>query len=38
MKAAALMELVARLHPHIDGNKRTTLTLMVLRCGSRVPP
>ena len=30
MKAAALMESVARFHPLIDGNKRTAWTLMVL--------
>lgn len=30
MKAAALMESVARFHPPIDGNKRTAWTLMVL--------
>jgi death-on-curing protein len=30
MKAAALMESVARFHPMIDGNKRTAWTLMVL--------
>ena len=30
MKAAALLESVARFHPLIDGNKRTAWTLMVL--------
>jgi death-on-curing protein len=30
MKAAALMESVARFHPLIDGNERTAWTLMVL--------
>ncbi|WP_246848482.1 type II toxin-antitoxin system death-on-curing family toxin [Pseudarthrobacter sp. NIBRBAC000502772] len=30
MKAAALMESVARFSPLIDGNKRTAWTLMVL--------
>lgn len=30
MKAAALMESVARFNPLIDGNKRTAWTLMVL--------
>ncbi|WP_427117250.1 type II toxin-antitoxin system death-on-curing family toxin [Pseudarthrobacter scleromae] len=30
VKAAALLELVARFHPLIDGNKRTAWTLMVL--------
>ena len=30
MKAAALMESVARFHPLVDGNKRTAWTLMVL--------
>ncbi|MBT2597475.1 Fic family protein [Arthrobacter sp. ISL-72] len=30
MKAAALMESVARFHPLIDGNKRAAWTLMVL--------
>lgn len=30
MKAAALMESVARFHPLIDGNKRSAWTLMVL--------
>ncbi len=30
VKAAALMESVARFHPLIDGNKRTAWTLMVL--------
>jgi death-on-curing protein len=30
MKAASLMESVARFHPLIDGNKRTAWTLMVL--------
>src|SRR6476620_9827747 len=30
LKAAALMESVARFHPLIDGNKRTAWTLMVL--------
>ncbi|GAA2137193.1 hypothetical protein GCM10009825_23000 [Arthrobacter humicola] len=30
MKAAALLESVARFHPLSDGNKRTTWTLMVL--------
>ncbi|WP_258064540.1 Fic family protein [Arthrobacter sp. ZGTC131] len=30
MKAAALMESVARFHPLIDGSKRTAWTLMVL--------
>ncbi|MFJ6078019.1 Fic family protein [Pseudarthrobacter sp. NPDC092419] len=30
MKAAALLESVARFHPLIDGNKRTARTLMVL--------
>ncbi|WP_457966899.1 Fic family protein [Arthrobacter sp. D1-29] len=30
MKAAALMELVARFHPLIGGNRRTAWTLMVL--------
>jgi death-on-curing protein len=30
MKAAALMESVARFHPLTDGNKRTAWTLMVL--------
>ena len=30
MKAAALMESVARFHPLIDGNKRMAWTLMVL--------
>ena len=30
MKAAALMESVARFHPLIDGNKQTAWTLMVL--------
>jgi death-on-curing protein len=30
MKAAALMESVARFHPLIDGNRRTAWTLMVL--------
>ena len=30
MKAAALLESVARFHPLIDGNRRTAWTLMVL--------
>jgi death-on-curing protein len=30
MKAAALLESVARFHPLLDGNKRTAWTLMVL--------
>jgi death on curing protein len=30
LKAAALLESVARFHPLIDGNKRTAWTLMVL--------
>ncbi|MHC6592853.1 type II toxin-antitoxin system death-on-curing family toxin [Arthrobacter sp. C152] len=30
VKAAALLESVARFHPLIDGNKRTAWTLMVL--------
>ncbi len=30
VKAAALLELVARFHPLVDGNKRTAWTLMVL--------
>lgn len=30
VKAAALMESVARFHPLVDGNKRTAWTLMVL--------
>ncbi|MCO4253669.1 type II toxin-antitoxin system death-on-curing family toxin [Pseudarthrobacter cellobiosi] len=30
MKAAALLDSVARFHPLIDGNKRTAWTLMVL--------
>ncbi|WP_026554395.1 type II toxin-antitoxin system death-on-curing family toxin [Arthrobacter sp. 35W] len=30
MKAAALLESVARFHPLIDGNKRTAWTLMAL--------
>lgn len=30
IKAAALLESVARFHPLIDGNKRTAWTLMVL--------
>jgi death-on-curing protein len=30
MKAAALLESVARFHPPIDGNKRIAWTLMVL--------
>ncbi|WP_426995692.1 type II toxin-antitoxin system death-on-curing family toxin [Pseudarthrobacter sp. N5] len=30
LKAAALLESVARFHPSIDGNKRTAWTLMVL--------
>ena len=30
LKAAALMQSVARFHPLIDGNKRTAWTLMVL--------
>lgn len=30
MKAAALLESVARFHPLVDGNKRTAWTLMVL--------
>lgn len=30
MKAAALLESLARFHPLIDGNKRTAWTLMVL--------
>lgn len=30
MKAAAVLESVARFHPLIDGNKRTAWTLMVL--------
>jgi death-on-curing protein len=30
MKAAALLESVARIRPLIDGNKRTAWTLMVL--------
>ncbi|WP_235010572.1 Fic family protein [Arthrobacter sp. SLBN-112] len=30
MKAAALLESVARFHPHIDGNKRIAWTLMML--------
>ena len=30
MKAAALLESVARFHPLIDGNKRSAWTLMVL--------
>jgi death on curing protein len=30
MKAAALLESVARFHPLIDGNQRTAWTLMVL--------
>ncbi|MGO4857284.1 type II toxin-antitoxin system death-on-curing family toxin [Arthrobacter sp. 2MCAF14] len=30
MKAAALLEFVARFHPLLDGNKRTAWTLMVL--------
>ena len=30
MKAAALLESVARFHPLIDGNKRTAWTLMML--------
>ncbi|MEC5182498.1 type II toxin-antitoxin system death-on-curing family toxin [Arthrobacter sp. CG_A4] len=30
MKAAALLESVARFHPLIDGNKRTAWTVMVL--------
>lgn len=30
LKAAALLESVARFHPLVDGNKRTAWTLMVL--------
>ncbi len=30
VKAAAMLESVARFHPLIDGNKRTAWTLMVL--------
>jgi death on curing protein len=30
MKAAVLLEVVARFHPLIDGNKRSAWTLMVL--------
>lgn len=30
LKAAALLESVARFHPLIDGNKRSAWTLMVL--------
>ena len=30
MKAAALLESVARFHPRIDGNKRSAWTLVVL--------
>jgi death-on-curing protein len=30
MKAAALLDSVARFHPLVDGNKRTAWTLMVL--------
>lgn len=30
VKAAALLESVARFHPLIDGNRRTAWTLMVL--------
>lgn len=30
LRAAALLESVARFHPFIDGNKRTVWTLMVL--------
>ena len=34
MKAAALLDSVARFYPLIDGNKRTAWTLMVLCSGS----
>jgi death-on-curing protein len=30
LKAASLLESVARFHPLVDGNKRTAWTLMVL--------